>query len=196
MTQSTPDDPKEIAKGGRRGRPAGQRDRPPAQRRADRAKIKAWSLHGVPVVEIATRLGLTVRTVRAEIAAISREWAEGAIRDFNTALTQQLERIDLIEREAYEGLLRATEPGTTMTTTVTRTAKGTVTSTTKRTVSRTRASTYLARMAKCVEQRWKILGMNKRGSLSPRLAPNDWKSIVWGAEAADGRDPSKARGLR
>ena len=160
--QSTPENPEQIAEGPRRGRPPGKLNRPRAQIRADRRKIKRLYLHGNVDVEIAEKLGLSTRTVRSALTSINRELKEQIFMNYDMAMKQQLKRIDLIERDAHEGLERAKKPATVTTTTVTDAAQGTVTRVTSRTVSERREAKYLREMARCVELRSKILGLYGR----------------------------------
>jgi len=159
---STPENPEQIAEGPRRGRPPGKRNRPAAQIRADRRKIKKLSMHGYVDVEIAEKLGLSTRTVRSALTSINRELKEQIFMNYDMAMKQQLKRIDLMERDAHEGLERAKKPATVTTTTVTDTAQVTVTRVTSRAVSESRQIAFLRQMARCVELRSKILGLYGR----------------------------------
>ena len=77
----------------RPGRPAGSATRPTEQRASDQAKLAELYLHGFSTADMAVRLGLTRRTVQAELSAIRKDWRTRTHLDFQSALFQQLDRI-------------------------------------------------------------------------------------------------------
>ena len=156
--QSTPENPEHIAEGPLRGRPPGKRNRSLVQRQADREQITQEHLRNVPVAQIAAKLGLSKRTVTAEITAISRGWSESAPRAFRTAVGKYVPKLVEIERQAFSGLEKESGTWVTSTTTVTQTEKGPITKTIKRPISDTRLIRLLRTLARCVEQRTKGAG--------------------------------------
>ena len=163
--QSTPENREHIADGQGRGRPPGRRNRPLAQRQDDRKKIEEGYLHNVPVAQIAAKLGLTTRTVAAEITCIRRAWFKSPPPEYRLEVARLSAEIDERDRLAFEAWERATETWTTTTTTVTRTKNGTITKTVTRPVPSRQLTGPLATMAKCVEQRMQLLlGIPRRGT--------------------------------
>ena len=80
---------------GRAGRPPGSTTRHSEQRLSDRSKLAGLYLHGVSTTEMAVRVGLTRRTVQAELVAIRDDWKGRTQIDFESAIAQQLDRVDL-----------------------------------------------------------------------------------------------------
>ena len=168
----------------RPGRPAGSATRPTEQRASDQAKLAELYLHGFSTGDMAVRLGLTRRTVQSELSAIRKEWRTRTHLDFQSALFQQLDRIDLIEKHAYEGWERSLIPQTTQTKQATSASSGQVTRATVRTGSGVGDRGFLAQMAWCVEQRCKILGLEKpvavevRGTFVEIALGIDWSALA------------------
>jgi hypothetical protein len=50
---------------------------------------------------IAEHLGVDQSTVSGDLRALRREWRDSALRDFNQAQAEELQRIDRVEREAW-----------------------------------------------------------------------------------------------
>jgi IS30 family transposase len=50
---------------------------------------------------IAERLSVTQPTICEDLKRIRRQWRESAIRDFDAAREQELQKLDLLEREAW-----------------------------------------------------------------------------------------------
>ena len=152
--QSTPENREHIADGQGRGRPPGRRNRPLAQRQDDRKKIEEGYLHNVPVAQIAAKLGLTTRTVAAEITCIRRAWFKSPPPEYRLEVARLSAEIDERDRLAFEAWERAT-----------RTKNGTITKTVTRPVPSRQLTGPLATMAKCVEQRMQLLlGIPRRGT--------------------------------
>jgi hypothetical protein len=58
--------------------------------------LQSWSQ-----AAIAERLQVDQSTISGDLKAIRREWRESAIRDFNQAQAEELQKIDRVEREAW-----------------------------------------------------------------------------------------------
>ena len=168
----------------RQGRPAGSATRPAERRASDQAKLAELYLHGISTADMGMRLGLTRRTVQAELSAIRKDWRTRTHLDFQSALFQQLDRIDLIEKHAYEGWERSLIPQTTQTKQATSGSSGQVNRATVRTGTGVGDRGFLAQMAWCVEQRCKILGLEKpvavevRGTFVEIALGIDWAALT------------------
>ena len=166
----------------RAGRPAGSTTRPSEQRLSDRSKLAGLYLHGVSTTDMAMRVGLTRRTVQAELVVIRSDWKTRTHLDFQSAISQRLDRIDLIEKYAYEGWERSLKRSVVETKQAIRTAGGRVDRATMRVGTGNGDHNFLARMAWCVEQRCKILSLEKpveievRGSFVEIAMGIDWTS--------------------
>ncbi|MEI8221883.1 MAG: hypothetical protein WCH91_14730 [bacterium] len=109
--------------------------RPVDRRASDQAHLAGLYLHGVSTAGMAMRLGSTRRTVQAELSALGRDWKTRTHLDFQSALFQQLDRIDLIEKYAYDGWERSLAQATVETRQATSASSGQVNRATVRTGS-------------------------------------------------------------
>jgi transcriptional regulator with XRE-family HTH domain len=66
---------------------------------------KGWSQ-----AAIADRLKVTQPTVSSDLKKIRAEWLRSTVRDFDLARAQELQKIELIEREAHAGWDRSQKP--------------------------------------------------------------------------------------
>ena len=146
---------------GRAGRPPGSTTRHSEQRLSDRSKLAGLYLHGVSTTEMAVRVGLTRRTVQAELVAIRDDWKGRTQIDFESAIAQQLDRVDLVEKYAFEGWERSLTRKTVETKQAVRTVNGQVDRATVRAETGNGDPAFLARMSWCIEQRCRILGLEK-----------------------------------
>ncbi|NBT26216.1 MAG: hypothetical protein EBT09_06615 [Actinobacteria bacterium] len=146
---------------GRAGRPPGSTTRHSEQRLSDRSKLAGLYLHGVSTTEMAVRVGLTRRTVQAELVAIRDDWKGRTQIDFESAIAQQLDRVDLVEKYAFEGWERSLTRKTVETKQAVRTVNGQVDRATLRAETGNGDPAFLARMSWCIEQRCRILGLEK-----------------------------------
>ena len=146
---------------GRAGRPPGSTTRHSEQRLSDRSKLAGLYLHGVSTTEMAVRVGLTRRTVQAELVAIRDDWKGRTQIDFESAIAQQLDRVDLVEKYAFEGWERSLTRKTVETKQAVRTVNGQVDRATLRAETGDGNPAFLARMSWCIEQRCRILGLEK-----------------------------------
>ena len=146
---------------GRAGRPPGSTTRHSEQRLSDRSKLAGLYLHGVSTADMAVRVGLTRRTVQAELMCIKTEWRTRTQIDFESAIAQQLDRVDLVEKYAFEGWERSLTRKTVETKQAVRTVNGQVDRATLRAETGNGDPAFLARMSWCIEQRCRILGLEK-----------------------------------
>ena len=128
---------------------------------SDRSKLAGLYLHGVSTTEMAVRVGLTRRTVQAELVAIRDDWKARTQIDFESAIAQQLDRVDLVEKYAFEGWERSLTRKTVETKQAVRTVGGQVDRATVRAETGNGDPAFLARLSWCIEQRCRILGLEK-----------------------------------
>ncbi len=160
--------------------------RTPEERARDRVRLLELRAKGWCQEEIAQELGVSQQQVSHDALQMRREWQARAAFDVESATGQELERLDMIEAEAWAAWRRSCQELQRTATThkqreatvpsrhVTTAPDGTVTETsTRETVSLMRDETsvqteqqngnpaFLALIGKCVEQRAKLLGLNK-----------------------------------
>jgi hypothetical protein len=126
-----------------------------------RSQVAGLFLQGVRRQgELAERLGVDRSTISRDLKVLDARWQQSGVRDLDAAKGQELDRIDLIEREAWEAWEKS--------------KKGRETTTTEQTTggdcARTKAGIrkeeehgdprYMDIVQWCSEQRRKLLGLN------------------------------------
>lgn len=141
-----------------------------------RAKVAAMYLLGDTQQEIAKAVGVSQVTVSYDLAAVRKQWLASSLRDFDAMKGEELARLELLEREAWEAWSRSRSAETSSRTEKVLacepagpvTSKGTVHTPaalipTKvirevTTSGRTGDPRYLLQVFRCVEARLKLLG--------------------------------------
>ena len=167
-----------------RGRPAGALGRTHKKKLSDQMRVGRLYLHGYAVDEIASLTGLGERMVQSEITALRKGWTQRAQLDVQTATFRELDRIDALERTAHEGWMRSLGQVNVETKQATSASGGNVNRATVRNAgNRDGNPVFLARMAWCVEQRCKLLGLEKpvavevRGTFVEIAMGIDWNLL-------------------
>jgi predicted transcriptional regulator len=75
-----------------------------------RQQVAEKYLQGWIQAEIARHLSVSQATVSSDLKAIRREWRDSRIRDFDEAVNLELQKLQLLEREAWQGWQRSQEP--------------------------------------------------------------------------------------
>ena len=165
-----------------RGRPTGVQSRTHQKKLGDKMRVGRLYLHGYGVDEIAIATGLGERMVQSEITALRKGWTQRAQLDVQTATFRELDRIDALERTAHEGWMRSLGQVNVETKQATSASGGNVNRATVRNAgNRDGNPVFLARMAWCVEQRCKLLGLEKpvevRGTFVEIAMGIDWNLL-------------------
>src|SRR5262245_58821887 len=126
-----------------------------AQRRRKTADmyLKGWSQEA-----IASFLGISQATVSRDIDAVRAEWREASAVEFGEAVCQALQKLDLVEREAWQAWQRSQTPITSAVRTEGNGPKG---PSSRATLKNSHGDPrFLDLVNKCVAQRSLILGLN------------------------------------
>jgi len=75
-----------------------------------RRKVVELYLQGTPQGEVAEQLSVSQSTISEDLKSVRKQWRESAIRDFDELRSIELEKIDLIEREAWAAWKRSQKP--------------------------------------------------------------------------------------
>src|SRR6185312_3650090 len=75
-----------------------------------RLKVSELILKSHSQAEIARQLGVTQATVSNDIKKIREMWKDSTIRNFELCASMVLQRLDLIQREAWEAWERSKKP--------------------------------------------------------------------------------------
>ena len=130
-----------------------------------RATVASLYLMGKRQDEIAAQLGVAQGTVSKDLAAIQAEWQAAAIADLSVRKTQELARLDELEREAWRAWERSQQPREKVTSVpAKRTRAGQVPAWKPKEIERTGQCgdpRFLEQVGRCIKQRCEILGLLK-----------------------------------
>ena len=122
---------------------------------AQRTRIAGLYLEGRTQAEIAAVVGLSQQQISRDLKAVRKEWQKARIRDFDAAQEEQLQRVDKVERNAWDEWHRSKQDAESETQ---RETAGGV-ETTRTTKGQCGDPRYLDVVLKCVDRRCKILGL-------------------------------------
>ena len=139
------------------------RRRSSAELARDRRKIADLYLKGWIQADIADELGVNQSTVSRDIKALQKDWLESALVDFNEAKSQELAKIDRLEREYWQAWERSCEDAETVTEKA-RASRGAEKpdsiEKTKQAKGQAGDPRFLNGVQWCIERRCKILGID------------------------------------
>lgn len=130
----------------------------------DRAETARLYLMGLPQYKIAEQIGVTQQQICYDLKRIRENWLKSALVDFNEVKGRELDRIDLLEKEAWDAWRRSQLNAETVTQTV-RGARANeegnpkVVEETFKTVGQVGDPRFLDKVQWCIEQRCKIFGL-------------------------------------
>ncbi len=116
---------------------------------------------------IAEHLGVAQPTICEDLKRIRQQWRDSAIRDFDAAREEELQKLDLLEREAWAAWKRSQEPAES--TKVVQDGSGKrAQKTVEHPVGDPR---YLEQVQKCIAARRALLGLDAPTRIAP-VMPN------------------------
>lgn len=128
-----------------------------AQVARDRRKESDLYLQGWLQADIADELGIDQSTVSRDLKALQGDWLASALMDFSEAKSQELAKIDRLEREYWQAWERSCEDAESVT------QEGTAANVEKiKKTSKGQAGDprFLQGVQWCIERRCKILGVD------------------------------------
>jgi len=135
-----------------------------SQRRIAKAErsLKVAELHlkGMPQKAIAKRLGVGVATVNRDLKAVHARWQEFAVESRDAWVGKELQRIALVEREAWRGWRRSLKDREIVNTKKTSGGDGTKAEASKRTEGQAGGPQFLGRVLDCIARRCDLLGLD------------------------------------
>lgn len=174
--------------------PSSQHEARAAERRQHVAKLY---LQGKYQAEIARQLGVSQQQISKDLRMLHRQWRASAIRDFDARQEQELAKIDLLERTAWEAwecslhpreltLTEQTEGGDVPDEHGKVHPKSPVRRASVRRENQAGDPRFLERIDKCIERRCAILGLE-----APKRFHVDWDRLTDTqlARLAAGEDP-------
>ena len=137
---------------------------------ADRVEIAQRYLKGQTQAEIGLALNMTREMVTYDLKAIRKEWKESRLRDFDDLQSQELEKVDHLERAYWEAWDKSMAETTSKTQYIRSGGKaGTPKQT--RLIAKTDPGLgdprYLVGVQWCIEKRCRILGLDAPVKVAP-----------------------------
>jgi DNA-binding transcriptional regulator LsrR (DeoR family) len=123
-----------------------------------RVKVAELYLHQKTQSEIAQIVGVNQGTVSTDLKAIQKQWRESAIVDLNEAKRRELERIDQVERAAWDSYERSLNPVIVM---IERSESRNQAKRETQETTQAGDPRFLSIIQKCIEQRIKLLGLQE-----------------------------------
>jgi hypothetical protein len=154
-----------------------------------RQRIAVLYLAGKYQSEIAAEVGVTQQQVSYDLKAIRAAWLASAVRDFDALKAEELRKIDLVERRAWECFERSTQDKEVAVQEAGADKK------LKKAVLRKEGQSgnpaFLNTILTCIERRCSILGLD-----APKRFVIDWDDLTeeQEAELAKGVPPEKVLG--
>ncbi|HUY92897.1 MAG TPA: LuxR C-terminal-related transcriptional regulator [Pirellulales bacterium] len=134
-------------------------------------QVAEWTLKGHSQSEIAGRLGVTQPTVSNDLKTIRAAWRAATVRDFDASLSEHLEMLTLIQREAWEAWERSKGPGHTA---VIQGAAEGEPSKTRQTIKRQSGDPrFLEQVQKCLAASRALLGLGVEGERRAKIRLNE-----------------------
>jgi hypothetical protein len=132
-----------------------------------RQKVADLYLQGLAQAAIAQQLEMSQTSVARDLSKIERSWRESAIRDFDAAKERELQRLALIEKNAWEGWKRSCQPIQTATVD----GQAADSQKAKRTVKHQNGQPrFLELVLECIDKRAKLLGLDAPLKIVPTTA--------------------------
>ena len=130
------------------------------QRQSDLPRISELYLKGFTQEKIAAEFNITRQQIAYDLKDIKDQWKDSTLIDFNEAQNRELDRIDLLESEAWKGWNRSI--GTVVKTTEKSgdsSMKGSYAETSTVAEEQAGDSRFLEIINKCIQRRCDILGL-------------------------------------
>jgi hypothetical protein len=133
-----------------------------------RCQIASLFLQGIKrQSELAQRIGVNRSTVSRDLKALNARWKEAAVRDLDAAKGQELERIDLLEKEYWQAWEKSKDGHETTTTEQMTSPDGDRTRAGIRKEEEHGDPRYLAGVQWCIDKRCEILGLKAPHKIAP-----------------------------
>jgi hypothetical protein len=117
-------------------------------------------LKGNLQAEIASTLGLSLATVKRDLAHVRQRWLDSALRDFDSLKAEQLAKIDTVEAEAWAMWSRSCERQVRTSTQAIEASPNPGCNTRTDAQQGSGDPRYLQIALQCVERRSKLMGLN------------------------------------
>lgn len=165
-----------------------------------RETVASLYLQGVPQFRIAAHLKVSQATVSLDLKALQAEWLAATVRDLDAAKARELAKWDRLETVAWEAWERSLGEGQVRERQVTKGRTGKdgeslpdLVKATRRTLRGFGDPRYLERIAQCIVERSRLLGLVGKDQLPGQEAVNPWQGLVEALRSGSG--PTEAEVL-
>lgn len=121
-------------------------------------------VQGWTQARIAQEFGVTQATISTDVKSLHEQWRASGVRDFDLARSIELEKLNLMEREAWEAWKRSSEPSESTKVTSTGENNKRAEKTVKQRVGDPR---FLEQLHKCMATRRALLGLDAPTKIAP-----------------------------
>jgi predicted transcriptional regulator len=128
-----------------------------------RMQVAELYLKGLSQPAIAEQLGVSQPTVSGDLKAIQQQWRASDIRNFEERRAMELQKIDLVEREAWDAWERSKKPAQSATVT----GAGNGQHTRKSVKNQIGDPRFLEQVNKCISQRRDLLALDVQPAAKP-----------------------------
>ena len=123
-----------------------------------RQQVAELYLQGLPQATIAEQLHIAQATVSADLDYIRKMWQASSVRDFGEVRAKEMDKLDLIEREAWAGWQRSQKPAQSAV--ISGAPPGTGQQTRKTMKNQNGDPRFLQQINHCISQRRGLLGLD------------------------------------
>ncbi len=140
-----------------------------------RQRIANLYVQGWAQSAIALEIGASQPTISDDLKEIRKQWRESAVRDFDMAVTLELQKLDRLEREAWAAWERSQKPAQSAVISGDAASANANTKTRRATKQQHGDARFLEVVHKCIAQRRALLGLDTTTASEAQdveLAPN------------------------
>ena len=134
-----------------------------------RRQIVSLYLQGISQATIAEQLAISQSTISVDLKAIRKQWRESAIRDFDELRSIELEKLHLLECEAWSAWKRSQKPAQSAVVT----GEGATQRSTKSMRNQVGDPRFMAIISQCIAQRRGLLALDILPANTPLEDPFD-----------------------
>lgn len=135
--------------------------RSPAERQRDLETISELTLQGVKQSVIAERLSLSQQQISYDLREVKKRWQAASTLSFDSYVSQELEKLNLLEREGWEAWYRSQQPRKNSSVAVRERADTAVSEKEAKEESRDGNPRFLDTILFVMERRARLIGLDK-----------------------------------
>jgi hypothetical protein len=131
-----------------------------------REHVAELHLDGMTMRHIAQELGVALGTVHSDLRYVERQWAKSANESYSKSISKVISKLDLMEKEAYEAFEKS--QGESVVVLNRGKSRSGTSEVTRQEIRKASPGDprYLEVIAKCIDHRMRVLGLNARGQFT------------------------------